>query len=177
MQLVAAHSSLSCERWLLIGLLVGCCDEFKPLSERVTQGLRQGIDISQDDVEGEGELVYVGVDLWQLSRPFEYGHLDVQDGVLQHSTRVQLHFVSTDLQNKKRSHSSSLTRELGLSSTTKMMNTFALRAVRTAAITLSFPSRNSPLPSDTMSSSWAVSVDTGQRSDSNTDHLWLAGQL
>ncbi len=78
----------SCERWLLIGLLVGCCDEFKPLSERVTQGLRQGVNISQDDVEREGELFHVGTDLWQFSRPFEYGHLDVQDGVLQHSTSI-----------------------------------------------------------------------------------------
>lgn len=160
MQLVAAHASLSCERWLLIGLLVSCRDKFKPLSECVAQGLRQGVDISQDDVEGEGELVHVGTDLWQFSWPFEYGHLDVQDGVLQHSTMVSNTLCL--LETKKRSHSSSLTRELGLSSTTKMRNTFALRAARTAAITRSFPSRNSPLPSDTMSNSWAVSVDTGQ---------------
>lgn len=39
-----------------------------------------------------------------------------------------------------------------------MTKTLALRAACTAAVTLSFPSRKSPLPSDTMSSSWAVSV-------------------
>lgn len=50
---------------------------------------------------------------------------------------------------------------MGLSSTTKMTKTLALRAACTAAVTLSFPSRKSPLPSDTMSSSWAVSVGGG----------------
>lgn len=50
-----------------------------------------------------------------------------------------------------------------------MTNTFALRAARTAAITRSFPSRNKPLPSDTMTSSWAVSVDRGQRSVQGDD--------
>lgn len=91
----------SCERWLLIGLLVGCRDELKPLSECVTQGLRQGVDISQDDVEGEGELFHIGADLWQFAWPFEYGHLDVQYGVLQHSTMVYLHIVCEDLENNK----------------------------------------------------------------------------
>lgn len=166
MQLAAAHSSHSCERWLLVGSLVRCRDKFEPLSERIAQSLWQGVNISQDDIKGEGELVHVGADLRHFSWPFKNGNLDVQDGVLQHNISVQLHFVSAK-KKKKNKLSSSLTRELGLSRTTKMMKTFALRAARTAAITRSFPSRNSPLPSDTMSSSWAVSVDAGQRSVSN----------
>jgi len=69
----------------LLVSLVGRGDELKPLSECVAQGLRQRVDVPQDDVEGEGELLHVGADLRQLPGPFEDGHLDVQDGVLQHS--------------------------------------------------------------------------------------------
>lgn len=68
--------------------LVGRRHKLKPLSERVAQGLRQGVDVPQDDVEGEGELVHVGADLWQLARTLEDGNLDVQDGVLQPNTQV-----------------------------------------------------------------------------------------
>lgn len=50
-----------------------------------------------------------------------------------------------------------LTRVLGLSRTTKITKMLAVRAACTAATTRSLPSRNNPLPSDTMSSSWAVS--------------------
>lgn len=74
-----------CERQPLVGLLVSCRDEFKPLPESVAQGLWQGVDVPQDDVEGERELVHVGADLWQFPWTFKYGHLDIQDGVLQHS--------------------------------------------------------------------------------------------
>lgn len=99
-RLVAAHFSLPVEDgFSFFRLLVCCCDQFEPLSECVTQRLRQGVDVSQDDVEGEGELLHVGADLWQLTRPFEDGHLDVQDGVLQHSIRGKLHFVSGELEN------------------------------------------------------------------------------
>lgn len=88
--LAAACSSICGKRWLLISPLVACRNKFKPLSERIAQGLWQGVYVSQDDVEGEGELIHVGADLWQFCGPFEYGHLDVQDGILQHSTRVQI---------------------------------------------------------------------------------------
>lgn len=64
--------------------LVSCCDQFKPLSQRITQGLRQGIDVPQNDVEGERELVHVRADLWHLPGTLEYGHLDVQDRILRH---------------------------------------------------------------------------------------------
>lgn len=144
------------DRWLPVGLLVGCCDKFKPLPQRIAQGLWQGVDVPQDDVEGKGELLHVGADFWQLSRPFEYGHLDVQDGVLQHHQGSVIPTFILIL--TKRSNAASLTRELGLSSMMKMTNTFALHAACTAVTTRSFPSRKSPLPSDTMTSSWAVSV-------------------
>lgn len=92
---------LSCERCeLLIGLLVGRCDEFKPLPERVAQRLRQGVDVTQDDVEGEGELVHVGADLRQLARSFEDGHLDVQDGVLRHRAARLSHTFSFEKHKK-----------------------------------------------------------------------------
>lgn len=62
--------------------LVSCCDQFKPLSQCIAQGLRQGIDVPQDDVEGERELIHVRADLWHLPWTLEYRHLDVQDRVL-----------------------------------------------------------------------------------------------
>ena len=102
MRFVAAHFSLPVEDGFSFSrLLVCCCDQFEPLSECVAQRLRQGVDVSQDDVEGEGELLHVGADLWQLARPFEDGHLDVQDGVLQHSTTGELHSVCTVRKLKK----------------------------------------------------------------------------
>lgn len=101
MHLAAAHSSHSCERWLLVGSLVRCRDEFEPLSERIAQSLWQGVNISQDDIKGEGELVHVGADLGHFSRPFKNGNLDVQDGVLQHNISVQLHFVSAKKKTKQ----------------------------------------------------------------------------
>lgn len=52
-----------------------------------------------------------------------------------------------------------LTRELGLSSTTKMTKMLAFWAFWTAARTLSLPSRKRPRPSETMRSSWAVSAE------------------
>lgn len=39
--------------------LVSFRDQFKPLSQCITQGLRQGIDVPQDDVERERELIHV----------------------------------------------------------------------------------------------------------------------
>lgn len=68
----------------LVSLLLSHCDELEPLPECITERLWQGVDISQDHVEGEGKLVHVGADLRQLSWPSEDGHLDVQDGILQH---------------------------------------------------------------------------------------------
>jgi ferredoxin len=53
----------------------------------------------------------------------------------------------------------SLTRELGLSNTTKMTKMLAFWAAWTAARTLSLPSRKRPRPSETMRSSWAVSAE------------------
>lgn len=86
----------SCERCeLLVGLLVGRRDQFKPLPERVAQRLWQGVDVTQDDVEGEGELVHVGADLRQLPRSFKDGHLDVQDGVLRHRATGLRHTFSS----------------------------------------------------------------------------------
>lgn len=55
------------------------------------------------------------------------------------------------------------TLELGLSSTTKMTKTLALRAAWTADATLSFPSRNKPLPSETISNNCAVSEQGNKR--------------
>ena len=164
MQWVAAHLSLCVKDGFS---LVGCRDEFKPLPEGVAQRLWQGVDVPQDDVEGEGELLHVGADLWELPRPFEYGDLDVEDGVLQRSTEKRC-LVTVCLRKSEiqvNPNSACLTRELGLSRTTKITNTFALRAARTAAVTRSFPSRKRPLPSETMTSSWAVSVEGGQRSE------------
>lgn len=51
----------------------------------------------------------------------------------------------------------SLTRELGLSNTTKITKILAFRAAWTAAVTRSLPSKKRPLPSDTIKSSCAVS--------------------
>lgn len=73
------------------------------------------------------------------------------------SIRIYLHTSSSETEDVV-SLCPSLTREFGLSSTTKMMKTLAPRAARTAAITRSFPSRKRPRPSDTTSSSWAVSA-------------------
>lgn len=67
--------------------LVGGRHQLEPLPEGVAQGLRQGVDVPQDDVEGEGELVHVGADLRQLARTLEDGNLDVQDGVLRPHTQ------------------------------------------------------------------------------------------
>lgn len=73
--------------WLLAGLQVGCCDEFKPLPQCIAQGLGQGVYVPQDDVEGEGELLHVGADFRHFTRAFEDGHLNIQDGVLNERAR------------------------------------------------------------------------------------------
>lgn len=56
-----------------------------------------------------------------------------------------------------------LTRELGLSNTTKMTKMLAFWAAWTAARTLSLPSRKRPRPSETMRSSCAISVEAAIR--------------
>ena len=58
-------------------------DELKPLSQSVAQGGGQCVYVAENDVEGERKLLHVGLYLWQLARA-EYGHLDVEYGVLVH---------------------------------------------------------------------------------------------
>lgn len=146
---------------LLVVLLVGRRDQFEPLPERVAQRLRQGVDVSQDDVKREGELVHVGTDIREFSRSFENGHLYVEDGVLRKGTAASLDhsYANIDLKKKIIKNVQILTREFGLSRTTKMTKTLAPRADLTAAITRSLPSRNRPRPSETMTSNWAMSVE------------------
>lgn len=55
--------------------------QFKPLSQCVTQGQRQRVDVSENDVKWERELLHVGLDFWQFSWA-KYRHSDVKNGVL-----------------------------------------------------------------------------------------------
>lgn len=55
--------------------------QFKPLPKRVTQGQRQRVDVSENDVKWKRELFHVGFDFWQFSRA-KYRHSDVKHGVL-----------------------------------------------------------------------------------------------
>lgn len=54
--------------------------QFKPLSQCVTQGQRQRVDVSENDVKWERELLHVGLDFWQFSWA-KYRHSDVKNGV------------------------------------------------------------------------------------------------
>jgi len=54
--------------------------QFKPLSQCVTQGQRQCVDVSENDVKWERELLHVGLDFWQFSWA-KYRHSDVKNGV------------------------------------------------------------------------------------------------
>lgn len=63
-------------------LLVCGCDKLEPLSQSITEGLWEGVHISQDNVEGEGEFLHIGPNLRQLTWPFKYGYFDIQYGIL-----------------------------------------------------------------------------------------------
>lgn len=54
--------------------------QFKPLSQCVTQGQRQRVDVSENDVKRKWELLHVGLDFWQFSWA-KYRHSDVKNGV------------------------------------------------------------------------------------------------
>ena len=44
----------------------GSCDKLEPLPESVAKDLRQGVDVSQDDVEWERKLPHVRSEFWHL---------------------------------------------------------------------------------------------------------------
>lgn len=63
-------------------LLVCGGDKLEPLPQSITQCLWEGVHISQDNVEGEGEFLHIGPNLRQLTWPFKYGYFDIQYGIL-----------------------------------------------------------------------------------------------
>ena len=63
------------------------CDQLKPLSQSITQCNGQRVYVTENDVEREGKLFHVGLDLGKLTRSEDW-HFNVQywvsvDGIVQ----------------------------------------------------------------------------------------------